>query len=613
MKKLFKIIPLLVLPLALSSCSIINSFINGGNEQGEVTDNNVYPTSLIIEGEENIVVGESTTLRAKFSPTKVTNNTVTWTSSNNSVATVTSAGKVTGKGNGNVTITASMKGANKTTITATHEMTVGTPAATGVQLDKSSVTLGYGKTTQLTATVNPKYSRQDVTWSSNNSTVATVSNSGLVTAKTIEGTAVITATSVDGGFTASCQITVKEVVGTTVMIYMCGADLESGEVDPDEDGWNGYLDSGYQGLASMDLDEILSVSGQPDEVNIVVETGGANAWAKSQIPSNRLARWEIRNKQFIKKQELTYAGMGVGSTLQSFLEWGFENYQSDKYGLILWNHGGAMRGCCFDERASYGNGQDGLTAKEVYDAVSNAKSKKGITDKLEWITYDACLMAVQDVAEYNSYNFNYMLCSQESEAGYGYDYDAWLPTLYNNPGINGGDLLEVIGHTFMVEEKTLFQSWGDPFDQTQSVYDLSKMSAYKTAFEDVASSLNSIIGTSDTKAYNLGQYIYQGQIYGLDGDTNRFEIFDVKDSLDIVKAQSAFSSISSKVNTLYNKLDDLVIYEEHGSATKGCGICLFCPTQGYNYPYDYSATETLSNFTNWKTVANKIFWATYES
>ena len=602
MKKLFKIIPLLVLPLALSSCSIINSFINGGNEQGQVTDNNVYPTSLTIEGEENIVVGESTTLSAKFSPTKVTNNTVTWTSSNNSVATVTSAGKVTGKGNGNVTITASMKGANKTTITATHEMTVGTPAATGVQLDKSSVTLGYGKTTQLTATVNPKYSRQDVTWSSNNTTVATVSNSGLVTAKSIAGKATITATSVDGGFTASCQITVKEVVGTTVMIYMCGADLES-----------------ESGLATMDLDEILSVSGQPDEVNIVVETGGAKKWSKSQIPNKKLARWEIRNRQFIKKAESgqpstsvfpTSTNMGLTSTLQSFLEWGFENYQSDKYGLILWNHGGAMGGCCFDEN----NSDDSLSADEVYTAVKNARTNKGISDKLEWITYDACLMAVQDIAEYNSYNFNYMLSSQESEAGYGYDYDAWLPTLYNNPGINGGDLLEVIGHTFMLEEKSLFQSWGDPFDQTQSVYDLSKMSAYKTAFEAIASDLNSIIGSNTSRAKSLGQLIAQAREYGLDnGESSGFEVYDMKEALNKVKANSTFSSISSKVNTFYTALDEMVIYEEHGEGTTGCGICIFSPCY-LSVPYSYGGTEYIkSNFTEWKKVSNKIWPELYSN
>ena len=612
MKKLFKFISLLVLPLALSSCSIINSFINGGgNEQGQVTDNNVYPTSLIITGESNIVVGESTILTATYTPTNVTNKTVTWNSSNTTVASVSSSGRVKGLSDGNTTITASMKGEKNATVTATFEMTVGTPAATGVQLDKTSTTLGFGKTMQLTATVNPKHSNQNVSWSSNNQSVATVSSSGLVTAKNIAGTAVITATSEDGGFTASCQVKVQEVVGTTVMIYMCGADLESGTDD------YGTAHPNQAGYASKDLNEILSVSGQPDEVNIVVETGGAKAWAKSQIPSNKLARWEIRNRQFVKKAESgqpntdifpANTNMGLSSTLQSFLEWGFENYQSDKYGLILWNHGGAMNGCCYDEN----NGDDCLTADEVYSAVTAARAKKGITDKLEWITYDACLMAVQDIAEFNSYNFNYMLSSQESEVGEGYDYDAWLPTLYNNPGINGGDLLEVIGHTFIESIDAMYYSKNH--DQTQSVYDLTKINAYKTAFESIASDLNSIIGNDSDKATLLGQTIAQAREYGCDeyGDSSGFEVFDMKEALNKVKAKSEFSSISSKVTTFYNALDDLVIYEEHGTATTGCGMCIYSPWS-QAYPYNYGSNEyRKSNFTEWKKVSNKIFDACYD-
>ncbi len=516
MKKLLKIIPLLVLPLALSSCSIINSFVNGGEQEQGQTTNTVYPTSLTIEGSTSINVGDSVSLKAIYSPTKVTYSTVTWSSSNESIATVTSRGQVTGKATGNVTITASMKGKNNTTVKATHQMSVS-------------------------------------------------------------------------------KVSPKEKGATTVMIYMCGADLES-----------------ENGLATMDLDEILSVNNQPDDVNIIVETGGAKSWKKSQIPTNKLARWEISKRQFIKKQELTYASMGLPGTLQSFMEWGFQNYPADKYGLILWNHGGAMDGCCFDEKAN----NDSLTADEVYNAVKTARSNKGIANKLEWITYDACLMAVQDVAEYNSYNFNYMLSSQESEAGYGYDYDAWLPSLYNNPSINGGDLLEVIGHTFLVEEKALYaqEGWG-ACDQTQSVYDLSKMSAYKTAFESIASDLNSIIGTSASKAASLGNLIANGREYGLNeyGESSGFEIFDMKEALNKVKANTTFSSISSKVTSFYNKLDDLVIYEEHGEGTTGCGICIFSPCR-LSIPYSYSGTTYIeSNFTEWKKVSNKIWPELYEN
>lgn len=586
----------------------------GGDQPGGggqvITDQTVYPTEITITGESSIAIGEATILKATYTPSNVTNKTITWSSSETTVATISSSGRVKGLKAGNTTITASMKGKDNIPVTATFAMSVVVPFATSISLDKTSVNLGFGKTTQLSASVNSKYANQKVTWSSNNPSLISFSKTTTtntldsdnqlildpvtITAGSSTGTAVITATSVDGGFTANCQIKVQEIVGTTVMIYMCGADLESGEVDPATDGWNGYLDSGYQGLASMDLDEILSVSGQPDEVNIVVETGGATHWTKSEIPTNKLARWEIRNKQFIKKQELTYDSMGKTSTLQSFMEWGFENYSSEKYGLILWNHGGAMDGVCFDEKRS----DDSLTADEVYDAVSNAKSSKGITDKLEWITYDACLMAVQDVAEFNSYNFKYMLSSQESEVGEGYDYDAWLPTLYNNPSIDGGELLEVIGHTFIQSIDDMYHSKNH--DQTQSVYDLTKMSAYKTAFESIATDLNSIIGTSSSKAASLGSLITSAREYG---ESNGFEIFDMKEALNKVKANSTFSSISSKVTTFYTALNDLVIYEEHGTATTGCGICVFCPTLR-NWHY---GTSTKTNFTNWATVANKIY------
>ena len=602
MKKLLKFIPLLVLPLALSSCSILDMFFKHDEEESGETSTTVYPTSITITGEDQIVVGGSTILTATYAPSNVTKKTITWESSNSNIATVSSSGRVKGIAEGNVTITASMDGKNNTKVTATHEMVVGTPAATGVQLDKSSVTLGYGKTTQLTATVNSIYANQTVNWTTNNPSLISFSktttkntlnsNKQLVadpvtiTAASYAGTAVITATSEDGEFTASCQITVKEVVGTTVMIYMCGADLESAN-----------------GLASMDLNEILSVNGQPSDVNILVQTGGANSWNISSINASKSQRWEIRNKQMVKKSETAKVNMGLQSTLEEFVTWGLQNYPAEKYGLIMWNHGGAMGGCCFDEQYN-----DSILADEFYNAISNARTAAGISEKLDWITYDACLMAVQDIAEYNSHNFNYMLCSEESEAGYGYDYDAWLPSLYENSSISGADLLPVIGHTFMVEEKAFYQAWNEPFDQTQSVLDLSKMADYKTAFESLASDLNTIIGTNSSKISSLGNLINSAQKYGYDDENGyTFDIFDAKSALNKIKANSTFSSTSSKINAVNSLIDQLVIYEEHGEATSGCGLCIFCPMSGYSYPYDYNSKQTKSNFTNWKVVANKIF------
>ena len=652
MKKLFKFIPLLVIPMMLTSCMDMffrpadntesgshsqtsepssgsgsssgshtsSSSESGGGNSGSSSSSEsttIYPTSLAISGATSLYVGEETTLTATYQPTNITYKTINWYTSDSSVASITSTGKVKGKAGGQVTITAKLKSADGY-MEATHDMTIVVPSVSGVSITKRQITLGFNQTYQLEAVVLPVYANQAVTWSSSSPSVATVDQNGLVTAKNVEGTANIKATTVEGDFDAFCTVTVQAVTGTTVMIYMCGADLESAVPDRG----SGYLNSGYQGLASMDIDEILSVTGQPSNVNIVLETGGAKHWAKSQINPDYLERWEIRDQTLTRKAQLAKDNMGDGNVLKDFINWSVQNYPAQKYGLIMWNHGGAMGGCCFDENFD----DDSISEFELYTAVSEARTDQGISEKFEWITYDACLMAVQDVAEYNSYNFNYMLSSQESESGYGYDYDAWLPILYSNPAIEGDALLQVIAHTFMLEEKQLYQSWygsrwAQYFDQTQAVYDLSKVRPYRDAFETFANSVNGIIGNTDSKAKTLGGLINNAKKYGEDedeyGDTiYPFDIFDAKEVLTKITANSAYSSLSTQANNIKTLIDDLVVYEEHGEGTTGCGLCIFCPMSGYSYPYEYTYQGVLygpkTNFSNWKTVANKVFWACYE-
>ena len=387
--------------------------------------------------------------------------------------------------------------------------------------------------------------------------------------------------------------------------HVCGADLESA--------------SRNGGCASQDIEEMRKTTGQPDGVNIVLETGGAKSWKSNiiggsgvtKITAGELGRYHITNNKVIKDGALADANMGEASTLQNFIEWGIENYPAQKYGLFMWNHGGALSGCCFDEN----HDDDSLTADELTQAVTAARNNKNITNKFEFIAYDACLMAVQDVAEYNASNFNYMLSSQESEYSGGYVYNEWLPTLYDNPSsVSTVTLLSTIGSTFL----DYFNSKGY-YDQTQSVYDLSKMSAYKTAFESFASDLDAILGDDESKALTLVNTIYPAQKYGQDSDNGEtiypFDIFDVNSALAKITANSTFSSLSSKAQVVRTALSQLVVYEDHGSSITGCGICLYCPISLYSLPYDYNYNGYVgptSNFTNWKEVANKAFWASYD-
>jgi len=376
----------------------------------------------------------------------------------------------------------------------------------------------------------------------------------------------------------------------TVMIYMCGADLES--------GYNGYYTNpDSAGLATSDLQEILKVSGQPENVNIIVETGGARAWKSTYgIASDKLERWHVRDKKLVKDASLTYKSMGVSSTFQSFLEWGLTNYPAEKTGVVLWNHGGGMQGVCYDEKKS----DDSLLTNEVDTALKNAFKTVGRTEKLEWIGYDACLMQVQDIAEKNSQYFNYMVASEESEAGDGWDYDNWVDDLYAKKSTP--QILKALCDSFISDNGGVNSSNGD---QTQSYLDLSYASAYKTAWEEMAAQLNGKL-TSSNKS-NFNKAITGSVKHYADTDYDYFCLFDAKDFVTKLASHSSFSTY--KVDAKYTEAvlaahAKLVAYS---TAQKGAGnsfgLCMYwCNSSKYSDMSVYTTSDT--NFLSWRTINN---------
>ena len=154
-----------------------------------------------------LIAGDTESLTATVAPSDATTKDVTWESNNTAAATVDANGKVTAVGAGEATITVKTKDGEKTAI-CTVTVKAATVAVTGVTLNKTELKLTTGDTETLTATVAPENATtKDVTWTTDNAAVATVTN-GVVTAVKA-GTATITVTTADGGFTATCPVTVE--------------------------------------------------------------------------------------------------------------------------------------------------------------------------------------------------------------------------------------------------------------------------------------------------------------------------------------------------------------------------------------------------------------------
>lgn len=126
--------------------------------------------------------------------------------------------------------------------------------------------------------------------------------------------------------------------------YLCGSDLESGG-----------------GFASGDLSELLEVQ-LPENVKIVIQTGGSTQWQNDFVDASKLQRFVYDSEGLKLVDEQPSASMGDTQTLTDFLSFAKANYPADKTAVVFWNHGGgSVTGAAFDEL--YGN--DSLTLDEM--------------------------------------------------------------------------------------------------------------------------------------------------------------------------------------------------------------------------------------------------------
>lgn len=257
----------------------------------------------------------------------------------------------------------------------------------------------------------------------------------------------------------------------TILVYMCGADLES-----------------RSGMATKDLQEMLSAS-FGSKVNLIVYTGGASQWRNNQISSRVNQIWQIKNKKLSCLEEnMGTASMTSPDTLLSFLEYGAKNFKADRYQLILWDHGcGSVTG--------YGHDEKNPNAGSMSLAGIN-KALKASNLKFDFIGFDACLMATVENALMLSDYADYLIASEESEPGIGWYYTNWLTQLGENTSVSTLELGKTICDDFTSACKKACPGQAT----TLSVVDLAELE--HTVPEKLAAFSRSMTGLIEGKEYS---------------------------------------------------------------------------------------------------------------
>lgn len=181
---------------------------NSGKRKAQITVKvtHVKPTAVALNKKSvTLSKGNTVTLTPKFTPSNTSVKSVTWTSDNKSVATVSSKGVVTAVANGTAIITCTTKNG----LEAVCVVTVSVIPVSSVTVSQSKLIMQVGLTYNLSAKVSPSNAtNKKVTWKTSNKNVAAVSSSGKVTAKG-KGECVIYATSADGKKVGSCIVVVN--------------------------------------------------------------------------------------------------------------------------------------------------------------------------------------------------------------------------------------------------------------------------------------------------------------------------------------------------------------------------------------------------------------------
>ncbi|MBP1222410.1 Ig-like domain-containing protein [Flavobacterium sp. 1355] len=270
---------------------------------------NCSTTSIAVTGvtvspaTATLSVGATQQLTPTVAPANATNKTVSYSSNNTGVATVNGSGLVTAIASGTATITVTTQDGAKT---ATAVITVNTSnvAVTSVSLSPASATLTVGATQQLTPTVLPSNAtNKAVSYASNNTGVATVNASGLVTA-VANGTATITVTTADGNKTSTAVITVSTATGnyftiknrwTNNYLYDAGANVGYGPTVANNNyKWQKVaVDGTYFILKNLGTGDVMHIE---NLTGVVQCTAGDSGWWSAQWSNENVDGTWVRVK-----------------------------------------------------------------------------------------------------------------------------------------------------------------------------------------------------------------------------------------------------------------------------------------------------------------------------
>ena len=347
-----------------------------------------------------------------------------------------------------------------------------------------------------------------------------------------------------------------------VYLYLCGSDLESN-----------------YGCASQDLSEIVD-SRLGSNVRVIVETGGAMSWQNSSIKAGRLQRFlfEGQNGGDLVS-ESPDASMGDEKTFEDFLSFCQQKYPADHQMVIVWNHGGgSVYGVAYDER----HNDDYLSMEEIQRAFRNVYGEHPAKLPFDIIGFDCCLMSTLDLARVVQPFGLYMVASQATEPGCGWNYTEFLNGLAKDTSQQTLNIAKLICNSYIkgcaeidqADEATLSAVYLPEIPKVDLAYNVLGLEAAGYASHD--NSFYSLMGRTANNVENYSNSKAESSF------SNMVDLGAFADGLK--------GKIPKSVEELKKALESAVHYKVSGRYYKPSGLSIYYPYDGansYGNMYDF--------------------------
>ena len=322
------------------------------------------------------------------------------------------------------------------------------------------------------------------------------------------------------------------------------------------------------GMASADISELTSgVWG--DNIQIVIQTGGATHWTNDLINPNRTQRFLYKGGKFTEVADLPLQPASEPDTLAGFLRFCRDEYPADHNMLVLWDHGGGP----------FGYGQDSifgqmLSLKNIREALSSVYRPNSAKPAFDIIGFDACLMGCLEVTHALEGFASYYCLSEEVIPGDGWDYGPWLQALTDDPTMSPALVGRKIADSYT--DYYVTQNINVPMlenNTTFSVIDASKASELYDAYSALCrAQLVDAVQDLGVLA-DIGRCGVRATRYGVN-HANVFNTADLGNYVDYTI--DSYPEQSSRIKDL---IKEAVLYHrDSGTLSDSTGMAVYIPT-----------------------------------